>query len=77
MIRAGTRHDLSQVKQEMNETLRSYTQCFFDTRATIANITDEDVIHCFQHGLFSKNMYHDFGSNRPTTTVELHDMMAR
>jgi hypothetical protein len=25
MIRAGTRHDLSQVKQEMNETLRSYT----------------------------------------------------
>jgi hypothetical protein len=25
MIRAGTRHGLSQVKQEMNETLRSYT----------------------------------------------------
>jgi hypothetical protein len=29
MIRAGTRHDLSQVKQEMNETLRSYTRRFF------------------------------------------------
>jgi hypothetical protein len=25
MIRAGTRHDLSHVKQEMNKTLRSYT----------------------------------------------------
>jgi hypothetical protein len=25
MIRGGTRHDLSQVKQLMNETLRSYT----------------------------------------------------
>jgi hypothetical protein len=25
MIRAGTHHDLFQVKQEMNETLRSYT----------------------------------------------------
>jgi hypothetical protein len=25
MIRVGTCHDLSQVKQEMNETLRSYT----------------------------------------------------
>jgi hypothetical protein len=64
MIRAGTRHDLSQVKQEMNETLRSYTGCFFEMRDTIANITNEDVIHCFQNGLFLKHTYHDFGSNR-------------
>jgi hypothetical protein len=77
MIRAGIRHDLSQVKQEMNEARRSYTWCFFKMRATIANITDEDVIRCFQSSLFSKNMYHNFGSNRPTTAVELHDMMAR
>jgi hypothetical protein len=77
MIRVGTHHDLSQVKQEMNKTLRSYTRCFVETRATITNITDEDIISCFQHGLFSKNTYHDFGRNRPTTTVELHDMMAR
>jgi hypothetical protein len=76
MIRAGTRHDMSQVKQEMNETLRSYTQRFFETRATITNITDEDVIRCFQNGLFSKNTYHDFGCNCPTTATELHDMMA-
>jgi hypothetical protein len=77
MIRAGTRHDLSQVKQEINETLRSYTRCFFETRAAIANITDEDVIRCFQNGLFSKKMYHNFGRNRPTTAMELRDMMAR
>jgi hypothetical protein len=77
MIRAGTRHDLSQVNQEMKETLRSYTRCFFKMRATIANITDEDVICCFQNELFSKHTYHDFRRNRPTTTVELHDMMAR
>jgi hypothetical protein len=76
MIRASTHHDLSQVKQKMNETLRSSTWCFFETRATITNITDEDVIRCFQNGLFSKNMYHDFGLNRLTTTVELRDMMA-
>ncbi|RLM62141.1 GAG-POL precursor [Panicum miliaceum] len=49
MIRASTRYDLSQVKQEMNETLMSYTRHFFETRATIANITDEDVIRCFQN----------------------------
>ncbi|RLM77907.1 putative polyprotein [Panicum miliaceum] len=49
MIRVGTRHDLSQVKQEMNETLRSYTWCFFEMHATIANITDEDVISLICH----------------------------
>jgi hypothetical protein len=54
MIRAGTRHELFQVKQEMNKTLRSCTRHFFKTRATIANITNEDVIHCFQNGLFLK-----------------------
>jgi hypothetical protein len=47
MIHVGTHHDLSQVKQKLNETLRSYTQCFFEMRATIANIFDEDVICCF------------------------------
>jgi hypothetical protein len=61
----------------MDETLRSYTRHFFETRATIANITDEDVIHCFQNGLFSKNTYHDFRCNCPTTDVELRDMMVR
>jgi hypothetical protein len=77
MIRAGTRHDLSQVKQEMNETLRSYTRSFFEMRATIANITNEDVIRCFQNSLFSKNTYHNFRRNHLTTAVELRDMMAR
>jgi hypothetical protein len=60
MIRAGTRHDLSQVKQEMNETLRSYTQRFFEMRTTIANTTDKDIIRCFQNRLFLKYTYHNF-----------------
>jgi hypothetical protein len=61
----------------MNETLRSYTWCFFKTRANIANITDEDIICCFRNSLFSKNTYHNFRCNRLTTVVELRDMMAR
>jgi hypothetical protein len=60
----------------MNETLRSYTRCFFETCATIANITDEDVIRYLQNGLFLKHTYHNFGCNRLTTAVELRDMMA-
>jgi hypothetical protein len=53
----------------MNETLRSYTQCFFKMHTTIANITNEDVIYYFQNGLFSKHTYDDFGCNCPTTAV--------
>jgi hypothetical protein len=45
-------------------------------RATIANITDEGIIRCFQKGLFSKHTYHNIGRNRPTTIVELRDTMA-
>jgi hypothetical protein len=44
---------------------------------TIANITDEDVIHCFQNGLFSKHTHHYFGRNRLTIAAELRDMMVR
>jgi hypothetical protein len=46
-------------------------------RTTIANITDEDVIRCFQNELFLKHTYHNFGRNCPTTAMELRDMMAR
>jgi hypothetical protein len=77
MIRVGTRHDLSQVKKEMNEIPRSYTRRFFETRTTIANITDEHIIRWYQNRLFLKHTYHDFGRNHPTTAVELRDMMAR
>jgi hypothetical protein len=35
------------------------------------------VIHCFQNGLGSKNIYRDFGRNRPKTDMELCDMMQR
>jgi hypothetical protein len=75
MLRSGTRHDLSQVNQEENATLRSYTRRFFEMCATIANITNEDVIQCIQNSLGSKNIYCDLGRNRPKTVMELHDMM--
>jgi hypothetical protein len=44
-------------------------------RATIANITDEDIIHCFKNGLGSKSVYHNFRHSRPKTIVELRDMI--
>jgi hypothetical protein len=77
MLRTGTRQDLSQVMQEENKTLRSYTRCFFEMHASIANILDEDIIHYFQNSLSSKNIYHNFNCNRLKTIMELRDKMQR
>jgi hypothetical protein len=75
ITRAGTRHDLAQCKQERNELLRSYTRRFFDVRATIANISEEDIIDCFYNSITDPGIYRDFGRNRPKTVAGLHDMM--
>ena len=45
--RVATRHALSMCKQEQGESIRSYVKRFFDTRATIPNIADDDVIDYF------------------------------
>jgi len=73
--RPATRHDLRLCKQERGEALRSYIKSFFDTRATIANIADDDVIDCFHNGLATQQLYRDFGRNRPRSVVALRDMM--
>jgi hypothetical protein len=75
IARAGTRHDLAQCKQERNELLRSYTHRFFDVRATIMNISEDDIIDCFYNGITDPGIYRDFGRNRPKTVASLHDKM--
>jgi hypothetical protein len=72
---AGTCHDLAQLKQEHNELLRSYTHHFFDVHATIANISEEDIIDCFYNGIADPGIYRDFRRNRPKTVAGLRDMM--
>ena len=47
MHQVATHHALAMCKKVPGETLRSYVKCFFDTRATIANVLDEDVIDYF------------------------------
>jgi hypothetical protein len=75
IARAGTRHNLAQCKQECNELLRSYTRHFFDVCATIANISEDDIIDCFYNGITDPGIYRDFGWNRPKTIAGLRDMM--
>ena len=55
--------------------MRSYIKRFFDTRATIVNIVDDNVIDCFHNGLAAQQLYQDFGRNRPRSVVALRDMM--
>ena len=62
-------------KQEQGESIRTYVKRFFDTRATISNVADDDVIDYFQSGITIQSLYHDFGPNRPKMVVEVRDMM--
>ena len=64
-------------KQEQGESIRSYIKRFFDTRATIPNVIDDDVIDYFQSVITIQSLYRDFGRNRPKMVVELRDMMQR
>jgi hypothetical protein len=75
ITRAGTRHDLAQCKQECNELLRNYTHHFFDVRASIGNISEEDIIDYFYNSITDTGIYRDFGRNRPKTVAGLRDMM--
>ena len=47
IYRVATRHALSMCKQEQGESIRSYIKRFFDTRANIPNVADDDVIDYF------------------------------
>ena len=51
--RVATRHALAMCKQDPGKTLRSYVKRFFDTRATIANVLDEDVLDSFHDGIIA------------------------
>ena len=58
-------------KQEQGESIRSYVKRFFDTRTTIPNVADHDIIDYFQSGITVQFLYRDFGRNRPKTVVDL------
>jgi hypothetical protein len=75
ITRGGTWHDLAQCKQERNELLWSYTRRFFDVRATIVNILEEDIIDCFYNGITDPGIYRYFRRNKPKTIAGLRDMM--
>ena len=63
------------IKQEQGKSIRFYIKCFFDTRATMPNVADDNVIDYFQSGITVQSLYRDFGRNQPKMVVDLRDMM--
>ena len=45
--RPGTKHDLARVTQGSDESLREYICCFAESRYSIPNITEMEVINAF------------------------------
>ena len=75
MQRPGNRIDLSQVKQQEGETLRSYLRRFFDKKTTIVDITERNIIDCFQNDLHNSRMFQDFGRRCPADVKSLKIMV--
>lgn len=48
-----------------------------DKKATVVNISDREIIKCFQEGLGNHRMYEQFGLNRPTNIKDLKEMIQR
>jgi hypothetical protein len=50
-------------------------RCFFDKRATVVDVADKEVIDLFQHGLYHRRTFEDFGRRRPSSITKLKNMI--
>jgi hypothetical protein len=48
---------------------------FFDKRATVVDVTDNEVIDLFQDGLYHRRTFEDFGRRCPKSIPHLKDMI--
>jgi hypothetical protein len=49
--------------------------CFFDKRATVVDVTDNEVIDLFQDDLYHHRTFEDFGRRHPRSITHLKDMI--
>jgi hypothetical protein len=55
--RPGNTHHLARVHMRHDETLREYTNCYFENRNTLAGIKDEDVIAYYKKGVTNIKLF--------------------
>jgi hypothetical protein len=55
--RAGNSHHLARVRMRCDETLREYTNRYFENRNTLAGVKDEDVIAYYKKGITNTKLF--------------------
>jgi hypothetical protein len=55
--RPSNTHHLSRVRMRRDETLREYTNCYFENRNTLAGVKDEDVIASYKKGITNVKLF--------------------
>jgi hypothetical protein len=55
--RPGNTHNLARVRMRRDETLREYTNCYFENRNTLAGVKDEDVIAYYKKGITNIKLF--------------------
>jgi hypothetical protein len=55
--RHGNTHHLARVQMRGDETLREYTNCYFENRNTLAGVKDEDVIAYYKNGITNIKLF--------------------
>jgi hypothetical protein len=53
----GNTHHLARVRMRRNETLREYTNCYFENCNTLSGVKDEDVIAYYKKGITNIKLF--------------------
>jgi hypothetical protein len=55
--RPGNTHHVARVRMKGDETLREYTNCYFENRSTLAGVKDDGVIAYYKKGITNIKLY--------------------
>jgi hypothetical protein len=76
--RPGNTHHLARVRMRRDETLREYTNRYFENRNTLAGVKDEDVITYYKKGVTNIKLFekiHEAGAHTITDLMAYVDKL--
>ena len=65
-----THVELKGLKQKEGESLRNYYRRFGELRAQVHDITEQEVIEAFSHGIMARWQFQDFYKENPRNNEE-------
>jgi hypothetical protein len=69
--RPGNTHHLTRVRMRRNETLREYTNRYFENRNTLVGVKDEDVIAYYKKGVTNIKLFETIHEADAHTIVDM------